>query len=118
MDSATIIAIIGALFGAGGIATILKTKSDNKKTEADAEITLTGGWKLLYETSRVESRQEINELRERLAIVEKDHGECKARLAKLETSGGVDIEKKLSSLIQDAIRKREGALYGTGDPGA
>lgn len=107
MDPAVIIAIVGGLFGAGGIAAILKTRSDNKKTDAETELTLTGGWKVLYETSRAE----INELRERLALVEKSDQDCKARLAKLENPGNsVDVEKKLITLINNEIEKRGGNL--------
>lgn len=107
MDPSVIIAIVGGLFGAGGIAAILKTRSDNKKTDAETELTLTGGWKVLYETSRAE----INELRERLAIVERNEQDCKARLAKLEhpTISG-DAEKRLVSLINQEIEKRGGNL--------
>lgn len=107
MDPSVIIAIVGGLFGAGGIAAILKTRSDNKKTDAETELTLTGGWKILYETSRAE----INELRERLAIVERNEQDCKARLAKLEhpTIAG-DAEKRLVSLINQEIEKRGGNL--------
>lgn len=102
MDPSVIIAIVGGLFGAGGIAAILKTRSDNKKTEAEAEITLTGGWKVLYDTSRTE----INELRERLAIVEKNEHECKARLARLEGLDTVTAEQKVLTMIQNEIEKR------------
>ncbi len=107
MDPAVIIAIVGGLFGAGGIAAILKTRADNKKTEADAEITLTGGWKVLYETQRAESRMEINELRERLAIVEKTEHECQLRLAKLERVSGLDVEKTVQNLIEKHVEKLE-----------
>ena len=98
------IAIVGSLFGAGGIAAILKTRSDNKKTEADAEVTLTGGWKVLFETSRAE----VNELRERLAIVEKSDQDCKRRLAKLEQHEVINVERRVSALIEAEIAKREG----------
>jgi hypothetical protein len=109
MDPAVIIAIVGGLFGAGGIAAILKTRSDNKKTEAEAEITLTGGWQILYETTR----KEVNELRERLAIVEANERECKARLARLEmVEDGFDVEKKVAYLIQAEIEKRGGGIDG------
>jgi len=104
MDPSIIMAIVGGIFGAGGVAAILKTRSDNMKTEAETEITLTGGWKLLYESTRAE----VNELRERLAIVEKNEQECKARLARLESSDidEIEVEKKLSYMIQEAIKKR------------
>lgn len=104
MDPAIIIAIVGGLFGAGGIAAIYKTKADNKKTEADAEITLTGGWKILYDTSR----EEVNELRERVAVVESREKECNARLSRLESAGGADIEKTVVGLIGREIEKRGG----------
>lgn len=112
MDPAVIIAIVGGLFGAGGIAAILKTRADNKKTEADAEITLTGGWQVLYETTRKEMRDEINALRERLAVVEKNEQECQRRLSRLETTGGADVEEKLLTLIEQEINKRGGTLDG------
>jgi hypothetical protein len=103
MDASVIIAIVGGLFGAGGIASILKTRSDNKKTEADAELTLTGGWQILYETSRAE----VNELRERVAIVEKQEHECQLRLAKLERVSGLDVEKTVQSMIEKRISELE-----------
>jgi len=106
MDPAVIIAIVGGLFGAGGIAAILKTRADNKKTEAEAEITLTGGWQVLYQ----ESRKEVNELRERVALVEKKEEECQLRLGKLERITGLDGEKTVAALIETEIRKREEAL--------
>lgn len=103
MDLATIITIVGGLFGAGGIAAILKSTADNKKTSAEAEVTLGTGWQVLYQTSR----QEINELRERLALVERSDQDCKRRLAKLEAeAGGVDVEKTVLALIQKEIDKR------------
>ncbi len=107
MDPAVLIAIVGGLFGAGGIAAILKTRADNKKTEADAEITLTGGWQVLYETTRKELREEINTLRERLAIVEKNEKECQLRLAKLERVSGLDVEKTVQNLLEKEIQRRE-----------
>lgn len=103
-----IIAIIGGLFGAGGIAAILKTRSDNKKTEAEAELTLGGGWQVLWQTARTES----NELRERLAIVEKSDIDCKSRLASLEAQGSIDVEKTVATLIEEAIVKRGGDIIG------
>lgn len=108
MDPATIIAVVGSLLGAGGLAAILKTRAENKKTEADAEVTLTGGWKVLWETSR----SEVNELRERLAIVEKKEQECNARLAKLETGSSPEIEKRVQELIKTEIEKRGGEVDG------
>lgn len=105
-----IIAIVGGLFGAGGIAAILKTRSDNKKTNADTEITLGGGWQVLWQTSRIEA----NELRERLAIVEKSDLDCKSRLAKLEELGSFDVETKVSHLIDAEIKKRGGKLHSEG----
>lgn len=107
MDPAVIIAIVGGLFGAGGIAAILKTRADNKQTEANAEMTLTGGWQVLYQ----QSRQENNELRERIALLEKSDQDCKTRLARLEAGGGIDIEKKVVTLIQAEIEKREEEIH-------
>lgn len=104
MDPAVIIAIVGGLFGAGGIAAILKARADSKKTAAEAEITLTGGWKILYEASR----SEVAELRERVAIVEHKEEECQTRLAKLEKVSGLDVEKTVAALIEREIQKREG----------
>lgn len=106
MDPAVIIAIVGGLFGAGGIAAILKTRADNKVTEANAEMTLTGGWQLLYQ----ESRKEVNELRERIVLLEKREEECQMRLTKLERVSGLDVEKTVSALIEREIRKREGVV--------
>lgn len=106
-----VIVIIGALFGAGGIAAILKTRSDNRKTEAEADVTLGGGWQVLWNTARVE----INELRERLAVVEGNEAICRARLASLEAkSGGDNIEKALQALIDAEIVKRGGGTSGHG----
>lgn len=103
MDPADVVAIFGFLFGAGGIAAILKTRADNKKTEADAELTLTGGWRVLYETSRAE----VNELRERVALVEENEKKCQTRLAKLERVSGLDVEKTVQTLIEKEIQKLE-----------
>lgn len=111
MDPAIVIAIVGGLFGAGGIAAIWKTKAENKKTEADAEITLTGGWQVLYETSR----KEVNELRERVVVLEKREEECQRRLTKLERVSGFDVEKTVQVLIEKQIKKLEG---GSDEPAA
>lgn len=112
MDGPTIIAIVGGLFGAGGIASILKTRADNKKTSADAEITLTGGWQVLYETSRAE----VNELRERVALVERNEHECQQRLAKLERVSGLDVEKTVQSMIESRIKELETKEVPDGEP--
>lgn len=115
MDPAQIVTIIGFLFGAGGIAAILKTRAENKKTEAEAELTLTGGWQILYETSR----KEVNELRERIVLIEKREEECQTRLAKLERVSGLDVEKTVQTLIEREVKKREGVLdEPAGAPGS
>lgn len=107
------IVIIGALFGTGGIVAMYKARSDikkinadSKKIEAEADVTLGGGWKILWETSRLE----VNELRERLVIVEKSEENCKARLAKLENLANPDFEKKVAKLIEEEIKRMGGEV--------
>jgi hypothetical protein len=109
-----IVVLIGALFGAGGIAAILKTRSDNKKTSAEAEVTLGGGWQSLWETARIE----INELRERLAILEHEEATCKARLALLEAKHNVlSVEDAVAKMVEAEIIKRGGGVSGHGTVG-
>lgn len=81
------IPVILALIGGGGIGAILKTKADNRKTvaeadkvEAEAQVTLGGGWQVMWEAQR----KELNELRERVAIVERQEAECREKLARQE----------------------------------
>lgn len=102
--------VIGAVLGAGGIGALLRARSDNRRTNAEAartsveaDVTLGGGWKVLWDSARVE----INEVRERLAIVEDREAECRARLASLEhtTSHGT-VEQIVVQLLDQEIAKR------------
>lgn len=101
-----LIGALGTLMGAGGLAAVLKTRSDNRKTVAEAEVTLGGGWELMWKSQRDEN----NELRERVAIIEASEKECHARLARLESKGDVDIESTVVGLIDKEIAKRGGSI--------
>lgn len=120
-----IVGVVVALIGAGGIGALLGVRATNRKvnaealkTTAEAEVTLGGGWQQLYQAarddavaSRAESHQtrvEINELRERLAVVERHDAECSERLAKLESHAAPEaLERKVVTLLDDAIERRE-----------
>lgn len=105
------VAIVGALLGAGGVTALLQSRSVNRRTlaeadksEADAQVTLGTGWQLLVS----EQRKELNELRERLAIVERSEEACQQRLAQLEAHASPEkIEAKVSSLLDAKIAARE-----------
>jgi hypothetical protein len=99
-------ALVSALF-TGGLVGILQSRAQNRRTTAEAEkvaaeaeVTISGAWQLLY----TEQRKEINELRERLVIVEKSEEACQRRLAQLESHATPEkIEAKVSSLIDAKI---------------
>lgn len=111
-DAGLIVGIVGALCGAGGLSAWLQAKAINRRTlaqahsiDADAEVTLGDGWLRLVEQQRVE----LNEMRERLVLVEEREAECKARLARLETLGAVgkEAETHLSRLVREELDRRE-----------
>ncbi len=119
MDATIWVAIIGGLFGAGGVVAFLKVSADKRKIlsdakvgEATAEVTLGGGWQALWTATRAENdqqRKEINELRERVALVEKREHDCQARLAALEgnKTSHQDVEQVVARLLDQEIIKRE-----------
>lgn len=106
-----ILGAIGAIIGAGGIGALLQSRSLNRRTNAeatkmgvDAEVTLGSGWQELWQSAR----SEINEVRERLAVVENREAECRARLAQLEShSSPASIERVVASMLATEIAKRE-----------
>lgn len=112
MDAALIVAAAGALIGVGGITALLQAGAVNRRTlaqareiDADAEVTLGGGWKRLV----AEQRFELNEMRERISQLEEREADCKARLARLETQGtvGKEAEAHLSRLVREELERRE-----------
>lgn len=112
MDFGTFALVAGALLGTGGLAALLqagavsrRTAAEAHKVDADAEVTLGGGWKVLV----AELRGELNEMRERLSAVEQREAECKARLAKLEAAGGTPehVERTVARLVKEEIARRE-----------
>lgn len=123
--TAVVVALIGALFG-GGVVGIVQARAQNRRTTAEAvkvgaeaEVTLGGGWQVLWQSARddavaaraeaAQGRTEMNELRERLAIVEKREEECRDTLARIEHHiRPENVEKNVVSLIDREIAKREG----------
>jgi hypothetical protein len=73
----------------------------NKKLSAEADVTLGGGWQVLWQSSKTE----INELRERLAIVEKAETDCRDRLNKIEGVDTPHMERSVRDLIEKEITR-------------
>lgn len=103
-----LVALVGALLGAGGLAALVQARATNRRTiaeahkvDADAEVTLAGGWKVLVETQRAE----INELRERVVLVEQREADCKARLGKLERAIGAGSPGEVEALVAELVKK-------------
>lgn len=104
MDAAAVVGFVGALLGAGGLAALLQAKALNKKTTAEADVTLGSGWKLLWESVKADN----NELRERVAVVEAAEEQCRERLNKIEGVDTPHMERAVAALIQKEIVKRGG----------
>lgn len=108
-----IVAIVGALLGAGGITALFQIRALNRKLdaqatqlEAEASVSLGGGWAQMWATQH----QDNNELRERLVVVEQAEAECRIRLAELERGQRktvVEIEARVMKLLDEEIVKRE-----------
>ncbi len=99
----TIVLIIGAILGTGGVVGLLRARSQNRLNNAQADVTLGEGWNVLV----TEYRREINELRERLAVVEKQEAQCRDRLSALESgSHAAAVEKQLRTAIDKELEKR------------
>jgi hypothetical protein len=107
-----IVPIVVALLAGGGLVGLLNYRASRRRTEADAkaveataEVTLGGGWQQMWESSR----KEVNELRERVAILEDKEHRCLERLAMLEDkhASRTDVEKIVASLLDKEIVKRE-----------
>jgi hypothetical protein len=118
-----IVAAVVALVGAGGVGALLGVRATNRRTNAEAvktnveaEVTLGGGWQALWQSARADAemyRKEVNELRERLVLVEQHDSECQERLAKLEAHAAPEaIERKVVSLLDSAIERREERGHG------
>lgn len=123
--TAVVVALIGAALG-GGIVGIVQARAQNRRTTAEAvkvgaeaEVTLGGGWQVLWQSARddaaaaraesAQGRIETNELRERLAIVEQREQECRDTLARIEHHiSPENVEKNVVSLIDREIAKRSG----------
>lgn len=106
MTEPWLVAPVGALLGAGGITALLKARSENRKVDAQAEVTLGGGWHELWKSAR----SELNELRERLAIVEEKERVCQARLLEIETHARqsiAEVERKVLTLLDKRIATQE-----------
>lgn len=105
-------AVIAAVLGAGGLGAFLQTKNINRRTSAEAlklsaeaDVTLGGGWQTLYSAQR----QDTNELRERVAVLEHDEAKCQKELEKLKgqmTVSSLDMEQKVIELLDKEIVKR------------
>lgn len=127
MDIGGIALAIGALLGAGGVTALVQARAVNRRTlaqahqvDADAEVTLGGGWQTLVREVRAETaaarsetatvRAEANVLRERLARVEEREQECQSRLALLEAGqagvSGRAIERVVQRLVTKEIDER------------
>ncbi len=112
MDLSGAAIIVGALLGAGGLTALLQARATNARTraqahqsDADADVTLGGGWHLMWESLRADN----NELRERMAVVETREAECQSRLAQLESghSSPAAVERMVVAMIDEEIRRRE-----------
>lgn len=84
MDLGAVAVLIGAVLGASGLGAILQARALNRRTtaqansiDADAQVTLGGGWQVLVGEQRVE----LNEMRERIAVVEQRAVACELREA-------------------------------------
>jgi hypothetical protein len=125
VDVGWIVALVGALLGAGGLTALLQARATNKrtiaeasKTSAEGEVTLGGGWQTLWQAARDDAvaarteskaaRAETNELRERVAVIEAQEADCRERLLKLESAAHpAAVESKVVSLIDREITKRQ-----------
>lgn len=101
---AAIIATLGAVLGAGGLAALVQARSLNKKTSAEADVTLGGGWQSLYITMR----EDLSKVRERLAVVEHNEEVCQKKLAALEHLDPVKTERLVKQLIDRELEARSG----------
>jgi hypothetical protein len=110
--TAVVVATVGALFG-GGIVGIVQARAQNRRTTAEAEVTLGGGWQILVS----ELRAEMNEMRERVAVAEKRasdsetrEAECQDRLAKVEQKqehvSEEHVERVVVGVIEAELAKR------------
>lgn len=105
------VALLGVLLGAGGFAALAQARSVNRRTNAEArgvdataEVTLGEGWRELVTQQRIE----INELRERLALLEERDARCQARLALLESGETpAALERRVADLVNVEINRRE-----------
>lgn len=100
-DLTVLVPVLGVLLGAGGLAALLQAKTMNRKLSAEADVTLGGGWQVLWQASRTE----INELRERLALVEKAEYDCRERLNKIEGIDTPHMERAVTALIEKEITR-------------
>lgn len=112
MDPSLAIAVAGVLLGAGGVTALIQARAVNQRTvaqahraDADAQVTLGSGWQRLVETQRTE----LNEIRERIAVIERQEEECRTELALLKAgaSSPAAVERLVVSLIDQEIEKRE-----------
>lgn len=118
MTAANVVTLIVAILGAGGLGALLQTKYINKRTsaqaaklQAEAEVGLGQGWRLLL----AEQRKETNELRERVALLERSEEQCKQELAELKETARqslVTVEKRVMDLLNVEINKREKEVRG------
>lgn len=108
----TIVAAVLSALVSGGLVGIVQTRAQNRRTiaeavkaNAEAEVTLGGGWRILWETAH----KDLSEMRERLAVVEANESRCQERLAALERETGGDVVgTKAAALVDAAIATREG----------
>lgn len=97
--------VIGALLGTGGLAAIFHARAQNRSTDAQTDVTLGQGWQTLV----TEQRREINELRERVRLVEHQEEQCQERLALLEAGRHTkQAEERLANLIDQQLAQMKG----------
>lgn len=110
MDAPLIVLLVGALLGTGGLTAFIqaravnrRTDAETRKTDVDADVALGDGWQVLWASAR----SDLNEMRERLALIEGREAECRDRLAALERDAHpAAVEQLVMSLIDQEIAKR------------
>lgn len=121
--SASILAIIGALMGTGGLVALLQARSTIRHTDAtsakvgvDAEVMLAASITASYTTL-------VAEMRTRITQVIADHQQCEERLSVLEarftdfeTSDWEASEVLVNRLIDRELRRRDDHQSETSGP--
>lgn len=103
------VALVGMVLGAGGISALLRARSQNRKTNAQAEVTLGEGWQAFVEALRKDN----NELRERVRVIEEKEEQCQRRLAVLESGEHSRVaEKKVTELVEQRLDQLGGRRGG------